>query len=262
MPAGSSLRRRVAWNRVLHVQIYFDFLRLFGHGHGAAACLGFQFPRELPLAVRRRPRAGVLAPGGHDAIRLVPRLRLRAARRPPQVQRGHPQPRHHLSCAGCGMAPAGRSSSGVLFHGAFLVLERLGLATALIETLPALLRHAYLLLVVVIGWVFFRSETIAQAWAFLQALAGKAGSRSTDTFLVTWHLTPELWLALAAAALGAMPVEPPALARPREAPLRHGTARLGLGGCSCQRHLARGCPLALNRAGRCAHLQPVHPFRF
>jgi alginate O-acetyltransferase complex protein AlgI len=103
-----------------------------------------------------------------------------------------------------------------LFHGAFLVLERLGLA-ALVGRLPAPLRHAYLLLVVMVGWVFFRSESIAQAWAFLQALAGKAAGTPTP-FLVAWHLTPELWLALGAAAIGAMPVGP-ALARWRAAAL-------------------------------------------
>jgi alginate O-acetyltransferase complex protein AlgI len=103
-----------------------------------------------------------------------------------------------------------------LFHGAFLVLERLGLA-ALVGRLPAPLRHAYLLLVVMVGWVFFRSESIAQAWAFLQALAGKEAAAPTP-FLVAWHLTPELWLALGAAAVGAMPVGP-AIARWRAAAL-------------------------------------------
>src|SRR4051812_8670704 len=42
-----------------------------------------------------------------------------------------------------------------LFHGTFLVVERLGLAAA-VRRLWAPLRHAYLLLVVMVGWVFFR----------------------------------------------------------------------------------------------------------
>jgi alginate O-acetyltransferase complex protein AlgI len=100
-----------------------------------------------------------------------------------------------------------------LFHGAFLVFERLGLA-ALIRRLPAPVRHAYLLLVVMVGWVFFRSDTLAQASTFLQALAGKAATAPTP-FLVSWYLTPELWLALAAGAIGAMPIGP-AAARWRE----------------------------------------------
>ena len=93
-----------------------------------------------------------------------------------------------------------------LFHGAFLVLERLGLA-GLIHRLPAPVRHAYLLLVVMAGWVFFRAETLPDALVFFQALAGKAATVPTP-FLVGWYLTPELWLALVAAVTFAMPIGP------------------------------------------------------
>ena len=58
-----------------------------------------------------------------------------------------------------------------------------------------------------VGWVFFRAETLPHAWAFLQALAGKAAAAPTP-FLVGWYLTPELWLALGAAVIGAMPIGP------------------------------------------------------
>ena len=93
-----------------------------------------------------------------------------------------------------------------LFHGAFLVLERLGLA-AFVKRLPRPLRHAYLLLVVMVGWVFFRAETLPQAWAFLQAMAGQTPSAPTP-YLVSWYLTPELWMALVTAVIAAMPVGP------------------------------------------------------
>ena len=93
-----------------------------------------------------------------------------------------------------------------LFHGAFLVLERLGLA-AFVKRLPRPLRHGYLLLVVMVGWVFFRAETLPQAWAFLQAMAGQTPSAPTP-YLVSWHLTPELWMALVTAVIAAMPVGP------------------------------------------------------
>ncbi len=93
-----------------------------------------------------------------------------------------------------------------LFHGTFLVLERLGLAR-LIHRLPAPLRHAYLLFVVMAGWVFFRAETLPDALVFFQALAGTAATAPTP-FLVGWYLTPELWLALVAAVIFAMPIGP------------------------------------------------------
>jgi alginate O-acetyltransferase complex protein AlgI len=93
-----------------------------------------------------------------------------------------------------------------LFHGTFLVLERIGVGAALKRAwLP--LRHVYLLLVVMIGWVFFRAETLGAAIAFLGAMAGLGHAVATP-FTPGWYLTPELWLALAAGAIGSMPVVP------------------------------------------------------
>jgi alginate O-acetyltransferase complex protein AlgI len=60
-----------------------------------------------------------------------------------------------------------------LFHGLFLVLERTRFGGWL-EAWPALLRHGYTLLVVMAGWVFFRTESMAEARAFFAALAGIA----------------------------------------------------------------------------------------
>jgi alginate O-acetyltransferase complex protein AlgI len=45
-----------------------------------------------------------------------------------------------------------------VFHGAFLIIERLGFSNVL-EKSPRILRHAYAVLVVMIGWVFFRADT-------------------------------------------------------------------------------------------------------
>ncbi len=52
-----------------------------------------------------------------------------------------------------------------LFHGSFLVLERLGL-NRILSYCPVVLRHVYTLLVVMIGWVFFRAETLEQSFAY------------------------------------------------------------------------------------------------
>ena len=100
-----------------------------------------------------------------------------------------------------------------LFHGAFLVVER-----ALGPRLPApspLTRaggRAYALLVVMVGWVFFRAETLAGAWQILVALAGGA-SAPTPTWGATWFLTTEVQLALLAGIVGATPVVPALVAR-------------------------------------------------
>lgn len=57
------------------------------------------------------------------------------------------------------------------WHGAFLVLER-GWWGRLVSSFPPLLRWAYTLAVVMIGWVFFRAENFQHAWAYLGAMAG------------------------------------------------------------------------------------------
>ena len=73
------------------------------------------------------------------------------------------------------------------------------------------IRHVYLLAVVMIGWVFFRANTLAGAVAFLEAMFG-LGTAAPTPYTVRWYLTRELWLALVAGGIGSMPVVP-ALAR-------------------------------------------------
>ncbi len=58
-----------------------------------------------------------------------------------------------------------------LFHGMFLVLERLGLAKFLKRLWPPL-RNLYVLVVIAAAWVFFRSDTIPHALGFLKVLFG------------------------------------------------------------------------------------------
>ena len=63
-----------------------------------------------------------------------------------------------------------------------------------------------------VGWVFFRAETLPGALAFLRSLAGLTAAAPTP-YTVAWHLTPELWLALAAGAIGSAPWLPALAAR-------------------------------------------------
>jgi alginate O-acetyltransferase complex protein AlgI len=91
-----------------------------------------------------------------------------------------------------------------LYHGTFLVLERLGLA-AFVRRLPAPVRHAYLLLVVMIGWVFFRADTLQHAAAYLGAMAGTTAP-GIKPFDAAWFLTPKVVFAMLAGAIGSTPV--------------------------------------------------------
>src|SRR6266545_4939931 len=84
-------------------------------------------------------------------------------------------------------------------------------------------RHGYALAVVLVGWVFFRSATLADAMRFLAAMAG-LGSGSGIEYHPALYLNAELILILAAGIVGSTPLLP-ALARLRE---RIQAAGLGL----------------------------------
>lgn len=53
-----------------------------------------------------------------------------------------------------------------IYHGIFSILERMGLGKIL-EKLPRAIRHIYAILVVIVGWVFFRADNLAHAAAYL-----------------------------------------------------------------------------------------------
>lgn len=53
-----------------------------------------------------------------------------------------------------------------LFHGTFLLIEKFGMEKVLSKTWKPI-RIGYTLLVVMVGWVFFRVDTLADAWGFL-----------------------------------------------------------------------------------------------
>jgi alginate O-acetyltransferase complex protein AlgI len=55
------------------------------------------------------------------------------------------------------------------YHGLLLVIERLGYAR-LLGRFPRVLQHAYTMLAVMVGWVLFRAESIAQAQLILEKM--------------------------------------------------------------------------------------------
>jgi alginate O-acetyltransferase complex protein AlgI len=56
-----------------------------------------------------------------------------------------------------------------LFHGTFISLERTR-AGKVLARLPSLVRNAYLMLVVMVGWILFRCESLSHAGALIQRL--------------------------------------------------------------------------------------------
>jgi alginate O-acetyltransferase complex protein AlgI len=90
-----------------------------------------------------------------------------------------------------------------LYHGLFLVLERAFLGR-LLERAPSLLRHVYLVLAVIVGWVFFRAGSLTQAFDWLAAMSFVRGG---DPAAHPWamYCSPLLVTAIAAGVVGSTP---------------------------------------------------------
>lgn len=93
-----------------------------------------------------------------------------------------------------------------LFHGSFLGLERTGFGHFL-KKIPRITQHAYTLLIVMTGWVFFRAETMPKALDYLEILAG-ASPAETMHYSLIYHLDAYFWLTLGLAVTFMLPVYP------------------------------------------------------
>ena len=91
-----------------------------------------------------------------------------------------------------------------LWQGVFLVLERVALGRRLARAW-APLQHLYALLVIVAGWVLFRSASIAAAWTFLKAMAGFAAGTGV-AFRAAQFLDARILLAIAIGVPASLPV--------------------------------------------------------
>lgn len=69
-----------------------------------------------------------------------------------------------------------------LYYAVFLVLEKVFLLRFM-QHWPAVLRHLYTMLVVIIGWVFFRLDTVGAAAAYISAMFGGGAGLFSPTDL-------------------------------------------------------------------------------
>jgi alginate O-acetyltransferase complex protein AlgI len=108
-----------------------------------------------------------------------------------------------------------------LYHGAFLMLERFGLGR-LLERSPRPVRHLYAVLVVMVGWVFFRADSLPQAFGYLAEMAQPGHVAAPDAAL-SLLLNAQSITALALGTLFAAPLLPALMERlrtPRAEPPR------------------------------------------
>ncbi len=93
-----------------------------------------------------------------------------------------------------------------LWYGVFLMLERTRVGK-FIESAPRPLRHLYALLVVGLGWVFFRSESLSQSMTFFRAMAGW-GSPVPSWMSVGTLMDNEVLMALVLGLVCSVPILP------------------------------------------------------
>ncbi len=89
-----------------------------------------------------------------------------------------------------------------LYFGLFIALERAFLEKFL-SKLPRVLRHLYLLLIVVIGWVFFRCDDIVQAFKYLKIMFGASENAITNNTFIIYMI--DYWYIVLASIILSMP---------------------------------------------------------
>jgi alginate O-acetyltransferase complex protein AlgI len=89
------------------------------------------------------------------------------------------------------------------WYGIFLFLERTRFGV-LMERAPRALRHLYLMAVVIIGWVFFRADSVSFAFTYLKTMFGlHCGNVRTGHFAV--YFNNEVFAVFAVAVLLCLP---------------------------------------------------------
>lgn len=154
------------------LQIYFDFCGYSNMAIGLAFMLGFHFPRNFNYPYSSRSitefwrrwhislsswfRDYVYIPLGgnrHGSVRTLRNLLI------------------VFFLTGLWHGAAWTFVIWGMFHGLFLVIERVGLGR-LLSRLPTAVGHAYTMLVVMTGWIFFRADNLDQALVVVRAMFG------------------------------------------------------------------------------------------
>lgn len=89
------------------------------------------------------------------------------------------------------------------YFGILIVIERLGLLKVL-EKLPRLLQHIYLLFLVMIGWVFFRADDFGYSAEYLKTMFGLNGTPLYDYQAMIF--SNDYWIVFVIGILSSIPI--------------------------------------------------------
>lgn len=203
-----SLSTKLAWIGIVcySLQIYFDFSGYSDMALGLARIFGFRFPenfnypyisksikefwRRWHMSLSAWFRDYVYIPLGGNRVNVV---------------------RQYFNLVLvfflCGLWHGASWNFVIwgLFHGFFLVFERIKIGVKFLEILPNFLQHIYAILVVMIGWVFFRSHDLSQSIGYLDLMFHKVEQKiipNNIAFLINSHF---IWMVFALAVIGFSP---------------------------------------------------------
>lgn len=92
-----------------------------------------------------------------------------------------------------------------LFHGSFLILERFGL-DEILKRIWIPFQHIYTIFIVIIGWVFFRANTMQYAFEYINRMFFYSkGNETVTTMIQYFYINNEFYFTLFLAVLFSMP---------------------------------------------------------
>ncbi len=201
------------------LQIYFDFSGYSDMAIGLGSMLGFDYPENFshPYSARSLSefwtrwhisltsflRDYVFLPVSSAISRSIRRTHLLGIRAEYWIYNGGVI----ITMALCGIWHGSNYTFLLwgLFHGVMLAVEQAFLRRLLKKVwLP--LANFWTLLLVMMGWVLFRSDTFAHAMQFIKALVGM-GAGDGRAYYPALYLDNRVLLALIAAGIGAWPIQ-------------------------------------------------------
>ncbi|MDR1989598.1 MAG: hypothetical protein LBQ09_05135 [Acidobacteriaceae bacterium] len=204
---SSRLGTGAAWVGALSFSLQIYYL-LSGYGDlaiGAGRVLGLRYPENF-----RRPYVAESLRDFWTRWHMTALAWARDYLSSPIVERQRLTPRAFLHVVigfvflGIWYGATGNLLLWACYSAVCLALEALWLG-ALIARLPRVARHLSLLAVLLAGWVILRTDTLAAAATFFQAMGG---IHAPTAFPVWRFLTPAVWAALFVAVIGAGPMVP------------------------------------------------------
>ena len=171
MHRATVCRRCVDGRDWLHAADLLRFLRLLGYGDRSRQNVRLRVSRNFNYPYISKVGHRVLAPLAYLAVHLVPRLCVHSAGRQPVLARtAHFQSLLAVwTLTGFWHGANWTFMAWGLYFGMLLILEKKFLA-GWITRLPSVLQHLYALFFIVIGWVFFRSDSMGLAVRYLGSM--------------------------------------------------------------------------------------------